>query len=529
MKVLVVRVSFIVIFMTILTFTGKKMRSTLQATTVSQEMISELPVSMQVGSVALGPLKGLLVDMLWWRSERMLEDREFFEALQLTEWITSMQPTYPSVWNYQGFNLAFNISQNFTDYDERWNWVHEGIKLLRDKGLRYNPDWGKNRDIRFELVHIFYRKLEENSDPESRRFQDIWTLEMLNYFDKGDRQELEELASAPKNLDSLFQLAEIKKLEKSLAENGVNLRVKMQVKPFTWEDLRPDTAQNYDFNRAVRKIIFCNKRMAIEKELNMDVERILKIDQNYGPFDWRTHQAQIVYWGVEEDYDKFKLNSVNYGEFVRAAMLSSFYNGKIVFSEKKDYFMRSNNIEILPKLHNFFDFLLYESGLDEDSPEYQRIDNIHKDFLERAIVITFSYNQMAASEDLFEHYKNYLPEDDTTTFEQYVIRGFTRTLTVVNHTTKRSLIESIMFKAYEDAARGEWDRYHGYLRVAQLMHKAHQLENKDIPSYLLPPFKEIASLARKKFLESTGKTEKQVEELENEAGKFSNPKILPIH
>ena len=49
----------------------------------------------------------------------MLENKEFFESIQLADWLTALQPTYPSVWEYQAFNLAFNISKNFSNVDER--------------------------------------------------------------------------------------------------------------------------------------------------------------------------------------------------------------------------------------------------------------------------------------------------------------------------------------------------------------------------------------------------------------------------
>ncbi|MCM8528149.1 MAG: hypothetical protein NE327_16625, partial [Lentisphaeraceae bacterium] len=394
MKNVYIRILFILISAVLLVVSGSGIRSFQEEDKTKVVIANDVPPSMQIASVALGPLKGLLVDILWWRSERMMEDKEFFESLQLSEWITSLQPTYPSVWSYQGFNLAFNVSHNFSDFEERWNWILEGIKLLRNKGLEYNPDWSKNRDIRFELIHIFYRKIEGMSDPEARRFQDKWTLEMLKYFDRGNREELQEIASAPKTMERLFQDVDISKLEQELKEKGADLRLMIQTNPPGYGSLKKDTPENESYNSAILKIIYFNKRKAIEKDLNMDPDRMLKTDMEYGPLDWRTHQAQIIYWGMEQDYKQFRLNGVNYSEYLRSAMLSSFYNGRVLFSEKRDYFNKTHNIEILPKLHNFFDFLLYDSGLDENSREFKRIDRIHRDFLERAIVITYTYNQI---------------------------------------------------------------------------------------------------------------------------------------
>ncbi|MCM8542176.1 MAG: hypothetical protein NE328_18040 [Lentisphaeraceae bacterium] len=522
MRKIYLRIFYILVSAVLLVISGNSIRNTQEKNKLIIE--SDLPPSMQVASVALGPLKGLLVDILWWRSERMMEDKEFFESLQLSEWITSLQPTYPSVWSYQGFNLAFNISHNFSDFEERWNWILEGIKLLRDKGLEYNPDWSKNRDIRFELIHIFYRKIEGMSDTEARRFQDKWTLEMLKYFDRGNREELVEIASAPKSLDNLFKDVDIKKLDEEFKAKGADLRIMVETNPPKYSDLKNDTPENESYNAAILKIIYFVKRRAIESELNMDADRMLKTDKEYGPLDWRTHQAQIIYWGMEQEYSQFKLNGVNYSEYIRAAMLSSFFNGRVLFSEKRDYFNKTHNIEILPKLHNFFDFLLYDSGLDENSREFKRIDSIHKDFLERAIVITYTYNQIEASRELYEHYELYLPENHKGTFEQYVINGMTRSMKMENKNAIRSFIESMYFQAFQDAARGEWDRYHGYLRIAALIHRSHQLRNKDIPSKQLPPLKDISESAKNGYLESTGKKTEDLSKLESRASQFSSPK-----
>ncbi len=524
MKKLWIRLVLIIVTAVLLVFSGRSILHSSSEDKTNTLISSELPASMQVAGVALGPLKGLLVDILWWRSERLIENKEFFEALQLSDWITSLQPTYPSVWSYQGFNLAFNISYNFSDLDERWNWIHEGIKLLRNKGIKYNPDWERNRDIRFELVHIFYRKIEGISDTESRKFQDKWTLEMLKYFERGNRRELELLAEAPKTYAELLKNPAVKILADQYQAQGRDLKFEIETNPPNYSSFKPENKENESYNQAILEVIFFLRRRAIEKELNMDVDRILKTDIEYGPLDWRTHHAQIIYWGAVQEYDKFKLNGVNFSEFVRAAMLSSFYNGRVVFSENRDYFQKTHNIEILPKLHNFFDFLLYDSGLDEESKEFKRIDRIHKDFLERAIIITYTYNQIEASRELFEHYELYLPDDHNIKFEQYIIEGFNRSLKVENTTARRSFLESMLYKAYQDAAQGEWDRYHGYIKIARLIHKFHQIKNKDIPAKQLPPLQEIADTARKNYLESTGKKDKDFSKLESQAEKFKTPK-----
>ena len=96
-------------------------------------------------TVALGGFRGLISNLLWIRANDLQIDDKFFEAAQLADWITDLEPHFAQVWAFQAWNMAYNISVKFKenapgDYSDRWRWVQRGIELLRDEGLRYNPD-----------------------------------------------------------------------------------------------------------------------------------------------------------------------------------------------------------------------------------------------------------------------------------------------------------------------------------------------------------------------------------------------------
>ena len=44
---------------------------------------------------------------------------------------------------------------------ERWQWVENGIRLLRDDGLRYNP---RDARLHFELGWLFQHKIGARAD-----------------------------------------------------------------------------------------------------------------------------------------------------------------------------------------------------------------------------------------------------------------------------------------------------------------------------------------------------------------------------
>ena len=98
------------------------------------------PLPKKVSSSALlTPLLALgrapLVDYLWLRATKLKDEGRIFDAYQLAQWICELQPKFPSVWAFQGWNMAYNISVTQKSAEERWRWVRNGYELIRDKGI----------------------------------------------------------------------------------------------------------------------------------------------------------------------------------------------------------------------------------------------------------------------------------------------------------------------------------------------------------------------------------------------------------
>jgi len=108
---------------------------------VINEPLENAPPSLAFATVALGAFRGLIVDVLWIRADQLKEDGKFFDAKQLAEWITLLQPRFGAVWDFHAWNMAYNISVTIpaSRPQERWHWVQNGYELLRDKGIEKNP------------------------------------------------------------------------------------------------------------------------------------------------------------------------------------------------------------------------------------------------------------------------------------------------------------------------------------------------------------------------------------------------------
>ncbi len=138
-------------------------------------IVADTPVSVTFATVVLGGFRGLIADILWLRSTKMQEEQRLTELVQLAELITKLEPHLDEVWVFHAWNLAYNISLLADRPEDRWMWVMDGIKLLRDDGLNANP---RSAVLCRELGWIFQHKLGMNSDSDSEYFRTRWAVEM---------------------------------------------------------------------------------------------------------------------------------------------------------------------------------------------------------------------------------------------------------------------------------------------------------------------------------------------------------------
>src|SRR5215467_5897808 len=93
--------------------------------------LENAPPVLAFTTVALGGFRGLIANALWIRANDLQLEDKFFEQVQLSDWITKLEPSFVQVWVVQAWNMAYNISVKFRDPADRWRWVQSGIELLR--------------------------------------------------------------------------------------------------------------------------------------------------------------------------------------------------------------------------------------------------------------------------------------------------------------------------------------------------------------------------------------------------------------
>ncbi|MBR5024103.1 MAG: hypothetical protein IKX48_03480, partial [Victivallales bacterium] len=130
--------------------------------------LENAPPAVAFTSVALGGFRGLVADYLWLRSSKMQEEGNYFEMVQLADWLVKLQPRYTTAHAFLAWNMAYNVSVTFTGFEDRWRWVKRGIELIRDEALEYNPG---DPELFRQLGWIYQHKMGQDLDDANRFYK----------------------------------------------------------------------------------------------------------------------------------------------------------------------------------------------------------------------------------------------------------------------------------------------------------------------------------------------------------------------
>ncbi len=298
----------------------------------TSDPIEGAPPIVAIGT-AIGALRGLIANYLWIKLQQQKDQGLFYEAMADADLITKMQPRFAEVWGFHGHNMAYNISVLTNTPQERWAWVKAGIDLVRNRGLRYNPnDLGLNKDLSFWLAH----KIDGVSDDAhlfyKREFAKEWHFLLgAPPKEQADREKaMREIAAAPDTQEELERLhPEVVELERRLTEGLspfdrrfafrldrdflMNVGKWLAVKRSPYAKLL-GLEQQYAANDPVyatfdkvlgdpkmeparRELLAFLRKKTLRDDYNMDPSRMADQIRDWGPLDWRHPQAHAFYWG----------------------------------------------------------------------------------------------------------------------------------------------------------------------------------------------------------------------------------------
>ena len=390
--------------------------------TPASAALENAPPMLAFTTVALGGFRGLISNFLWMRANDLQQDDKFFEAVQLASWITQLEPTFPAVWIFQGWNMSYNISVKFKDFPDRWRWVERGIELMRDDGLRYNPD---SVDLYREVAWQFQHKMGANLDDANMYYKMQWATEMKNFF-------------GPKgtNFDQLLN--------------------------------PPDTSAR------------TNATLFREK-FKMDAAFAQRVNAQYGPFDWRLPEAHAIYWGArglaaaKENPDKVKTDDlIKLRRIIYQSMLQAFHHGRININPFSKTYSLGPNLDLTPQVNAAYEQLYAD---ETDSGQKDGILRAQRNFLRDAVYFLYENNRLAEATHWFKYLGDKFPDKPiienqpdslpkNLTLDQYAVAMVQIDIGETSQERVTAAMQGLLTRAYYDLAVGQDDRYENLKRLA---------------------------------------------------------------
>jgi len=294
---------------------------------INPKSVAGLPPSIALLSKT-GTFRALAIDWAAIRAERLKQEGKTYEALQLHQTVCALAPRYPMLWAYSAWNMAYNISVMQYTPEARWKWVRNGITLLRDQGIEYNP---KAIALYKELAWIYWHKIGDFLDDEHMNYKRALGVEMERVLGpppiRWDEQThiawFKKVVDAPRDLDKLIEndtgVAAVVDL---LAE--VDLRPDIELLEFVARYIRPELMaselyedkmvvddlrrrrleilRNPEYEKAVDTLLAAVRSHVLRTEMKFDLDYMLELMlERYGPLDWRTAYAHSLYWASYGD------------------------------------------------------------------------------------------------------------------------------------------------------------------------------------------------------------------------------------
>lgn len=185
---------------------------------LSQANLGEIDPAGETMKLATVGLKGIAVNLLWSRANEY-KMKEQWDALRTTlDQIRTLVPNFVSVWQFQAWNLSYNVSVEFDDYHDRYRWVIKGINFLRD-GVRFNANnppllwdmgWTIAQKIGRADEHVQFRRLFKADDdfhgPRRLSQRDNWLVGQ-EWFQAAERV-VDDLGVAISGLNPMYDIGQ---------------------------------------------------------------------------------------------------------------------------------------------------------------------------------------------------------------------------------------------------------------------------------------------------------------------------------
>jgi len=516
-------------------------RKELQLVTHSN-IYKDLPPKYAWVSAAGGTFRGIAADILWARAEQLKQEGKYYESHQLAKWICALQPRFAAVWSFQAWNMSYNIAYATHTARERWQWVYNGIRLLRDEGIPNNP---RATTLYHQLAWTWFHKVGDRSDDFHMAFTRIWaaTMETLLGMPPSGVSNAETIdwfrpvALAPRSLDALVAARPgVKKLVADLDDLGIDVEVGTSSErifhpleetffksytTYTFERgltaLRSAAAEAkvvehhdklWDFFKAAPQADFDAllaylRAKVLREQYKMDPPYMLNLTGQLGtkepiPIDWRTPWSQSIYWakyGVEKARElkiTTEFDLINTDRVLIFSLANLIKQGRYSFRINLDdpaqsFLAFAPDTRYIEAMHNKYLELgkIYADKGEDVGETAGALYSGHVNNLHLAIVNLYLAGQREEAQKYLDYLAvNYKDQNTKQTKAMYLqgLDDFVQSElkeSVTSYPDAVYTITSLLTSGYVSLASGWTNAYTTAVEGAALLYKSYQKEHQD--------------------------------------------------
>ncbi len=504
-----------------------------------------IPPSLAFATVATGAFRGLVVDILWMRADKLKEEGQFFDARQLAEWITILQPRFASVWEFHAWNMAYNISVAIpaTQADQRWRWVKNGYELLRDEAIdKYKL---KNITLYRELGRIFQHKIGGVSDDAHKYYKLQLALAMEPLLGPADNLYFDALAESPLGWREINKDPNVTPLIKALksADNAfsddnqfVSNYLSLRQDSRRFNPAAGKTIDNFRGTKTLDKFDTFAKAWQLRKAWKLDPVLIRQINRTYGPIDWsdpNTHlpldwrhpDSHAIYWAVKgleiaakEQKSEIDVSEVNTDRIVAHSLQNLFRNGKIFIFELslpassqdisqepqtqilKEVFLRPD-LRMFEPYNNSVLAILQKYKDTGDEGRHQTLQNGHRNMLINAVLSFYQSGHKGHAQKIYNQLRKLYPlEKFKVPLVVFARQRFAEELQTIGINDAKEQIIFLLRESYYLYAIRDDNAAAGREKMAEEVYNYYQSKYSDENRIDLPDFKLLRYFALFDFL-----------------------------
>jgi hypothetical protein len=415
-----------------------------------------IPPSLAFATVATGAFRGLVVDVLWMRADKLKEEKQFYDARQLAEWITILQPRFASVWEFQAWNMAYNISVTIpaTQPEQRWRWVKNGYELLRDQAIgKYKL---KNISLYRELGRIFQHKIGGVSDDANKYYKLQLALAMQPLLGPADNKYFDALAKAPTTWGEIAGdpnfadlINALRSADKNFTEDRkfISNYLSLREDPNRYSPTVGRVMEDPRFAMALSQFDIFAHAYQLRNTWKLDPVFMRELNKTYGPIDWndpnihlpldwRHPDSHAIYWAVEglrvnarEESREIKMSETNTDRIVAHSLQNLFRYGKLFINDyvvqitssdpsQEPQTQRMQEVFLSPDLRMFEPYnkstlaIIEKYNTEEEQGVRESIQDGHRNMLINAVFSFYQAGHERKAQEIYDQLRTLYPRDD---------------------------------------------------------------------------------------------------------------------